>query len=130
MQFRLGRLKPLGTWIAWDRGRNYCWLRVVDVERAARGDQFDETGRTIVVANVERERQADFARIGLADGKYVFMVFQVLEQVAYGTPWERIVWSWRGKAPMEAIFITFGGQTFVTKETTMWLNWPSRATRE
>ena len=31
------------------------------------------------------------------------MVFQVLEQVAYGTPWERIVWSWRGKVPMEAI---------------------------
>lgn len=31
------------------------------------------------------------------------MVFQVLEQVAYGTPWERIVWSWRGKIPMEAI---------------------------
>lgn len=25
------------------------------------------------------------------------MVFQVLEQVACGTPWERIVWSWRGK---------------------------------
>src|SRR5207245_1616633 len=22
------------------------------------------------------------------------MVYQVLEQVAYGTPWERIVWSW------------------------------------
>ncbi|MCW5553065.1 MAG: DUF433 domain-containing protein [Verrucomicrobiae bacterium] len=41
-------------------------------------------------------------------GKPVFkgtriMVFQVLEQVAYGTPWERIVWSWRGKVPMEAI---------------------------
>jgi uncharacterized protein (DUF433 family) len=31
------------------------------------------------------------------------MVFQVLEQVADGTPWERIVWSWRGKVPMEAI---------------------------
>lgn len=31
------------------------------------------------------------------------MVFQVLEQVASGTPWERIVWSWRGKVPMEAI---------------------------
>ena len=31
------------------------------------------------------------------------MVFQVLEQVAYGSPWERIVWSWRGKVPMEAI---------------------------
>jgi|GEM_PF-496196 len=31
------------------------------------------------------------------------MVYQVLEQVAYGTPWERIVWSWRGKVPMEAI---------------------------
>ena len=31
------------------------------------------------------------------------MVFQVLEQVAFGTPWERIVWSWRGKVPMEAI---------------------------
>ena len=31
------------------------------------------------------------------------MVFQVLEQVAYGTPWERIVWSWRGKVSMEAI---------------------------
>src|SRR5262245_3380058 len=31
------------------------------------------------------------------------MVFQVLEQVAYGTPWERIVWSGRGKVPMEAI---------------------------
>ena len=31
------------------------------------------------------------------------MVFQVLEQVAYGTPWERIVWSWRGKVTMEAI---------------------------
>jgi uncharacterized protein (DUF433 family) len=31
------------------------------------------------------------------------MVFQVLEQVAYGTPWERIVWSWRGKVPMEAV---------------------------
>ena len=31
------------------------------------------------------------------------MVFQVLEQVAFGTPWERIMWSWRGKVPMEAI---------------------------
>jgi len=31
------------------------------------------------------------------------MVFQVLEQVTYGTPWERIVWAWRGKVPMEAI---------------------------
>src|SRR2546421_12050251 len=31
------------------------------------------------------------------------MVFQVLEQVAFGTPWERIVWSRRGKVPMEAI---------------------------
>src|SRR5947207_14183819 len=31
------------------------------------------------------------------------MVFQVLEQVAFGTLWERIVWSWRGKVPMEAI---------------------------
>jgi uncharacterized protein (DUF433 family) len=31
------------------------------------------------------------------------MVYQVLEQVAFGTPWERIVWSWRGKVPMEAI---------------------------
>jgi uncharacterized protein (DUF433 family) len=31
------------------------------------------------------------------------MVFQVLEQVAYGTPWERIAWSWRGKVSMEAI---------------------------
>ncbi len=44
----------------------------------------------------------------ICHGKPVFkgtriMVFQVLEQVAYGTPWERIVWSWRGKVPMEAI---------------------------
>lgn len=31
------------------------------------------------------------------------MVFQVLEQVASGTPWERIVWSWRGQVPMEGI---------------------------
>ena len=31
------------------------------------------------------------------------MVFQVLEQVACGTPWEQIAWSWRGKVPMEAI---------------------------
>ena len=31
------------------------------------------------------------------------MVFQVLDQVAFGTPWERIVWSWRGKVPIEAI---------------------------
>ena len=31
------------------------------------------------------------------------MAFQVLEQVAYGTPWERVVWSWRGKVPMAAI---------------------------
>ncbi len=31
------------------------------------------------------------------------MVFQVLEQVAYGTPWQRIVWSWRGKVTMPAI---------------------------
>jgi uncharacterized protein (DUF433 family) len=31
------------------------------------------------------------------------MVFQVLEQVAFGTPWERIVWSWRGKISMDAI---------------------------
>jgi hypothetical protein len=30
-------------------------------------------------------------------------LFQVLEQVACGTPWERIVWSWRGKVTMEAI---------------------------
>jgi uncharacterized protein (DUF433 family) len=31
------------------------------------------------------------------------MVYQVLEQVAYGTPWERIVWSWRGKVTLAAI---------------------------
>jgi hypothetical protein len=31
------------------------------------------------------------------------MVFQVLEQVAQGTPWERIIWSWRGKVSLEAI---------------------------
>ena len=31
------------------------------------------------------------------------MVYQVLEQVAFGTPWERIVWSWRGKVTMDAI---------------------------
>lgn len=31
------------------------------------------------------------------------MVFQVLDQVAHGTPWERIVWSWRGKVSIEAI---------------------------
>ena len=30
-------------------------------------------------------------------------VVQVQEQVACGTPWERIVWSWRGKVTMEAI---------------------------
>jgi uncharacterized protein (DUF433 family) len=44
----------------------------------------------------------------ICHGKPIFkgtrvMVFQVLEQVAYGTPWERIVWSWRGKVTMEAI---------------------------
>jgi len=31
------------------------------------------------------------------------MVHQVLEQIAYGTPWEQIVWSWRGKVTMPAI---------------------------
>lgn len=31
------------------------------------------------------------------------MVHQVLEQVAHGTPWERIVWSWRGRVTMPAI---------------------------
>src|SRR5438874_1888145 len=31
------------------------------------------------------------------------MVYQILEQVAYGTPWERIVWSWRSKVSMPAI---------------------------
>jgi uncharacterized protein (DUF433 family) len=44
----------------------------------------------------------------ICHGKPIFkgtrvMVFQVLEQVAHGTPWERIMWSWRGKVPMEAI---------------------------
>ena len=45
---------------------------------------------------------------GICHGKPTFkgtriMVFQVLEQVAYGTPWERIMWSWRGKVTMPAI---------------------------
>jgi uncharacterized protein (DUF433 family) len=31
------------------------------------------------------------------------MVHQVLEQVAHGTPRERIVWSWRGRVTMPAI---------------------------
>jgi uncharacterized protein (DUF433 family) len=44
----------------------------------------------------------------ICHGKAIFkgtriMVHQVLEQVEYGTPWERIVWSWRGKVPMPAI---------------------------
>ena len=45
------------------------------------------------------------------------MVFQVLEQVAYGTPWERIVWSWRGKVPMEAITeaVSLASQQFKEK---------------
>ncbi len=59
------------------------------------------------------KRRVDLGEYIVADpeichGKPTFkgtriMVFQVLEQVAYGTPWERIVWSWRGKVPMEAI---------------------------
>src|SRR5436309_1508463 len=31
------------------------------------------------------------------------MVWQVLEQVAEGMPWEQIVWAWRGRVPHEAI---------------------------
>jgi uncharacterized protein (DUF433 family) len=46
------------------------------------------------------------------------MVFQVLEQVASGTPWERIVWSWRGKVPMEAITeaVTLASRLFQDEE--------------
>ena len=46
------------------------------------------------------------------------MVFQVLEQVACGTPWERIVWSWRGKVPMEAITeaVTLASRLFQEEE--------------
>jgi uncharacterized protein (DUF433 family) len=31
------------------------------------------------------------------------MVWQVLDQVADGMPWEQISWAWRGKVPYEAI---------------------------
>ncbi|MBI4657615.1 MAG: DUF433 domain-containing protein [Verrucomicrobia bacterium] len=31
------------------------------------------------------------------------MVWQVLDQVAEGMPWEQISWSWRGKVSQEAI---------------------------
>src|SRR5712664_3491809 len=60
-----------------------------------------------------RPRRIKLGRYIVADpkichGKPTFkgtrvMVFQVLERVASGTPWERIVWSWRGKVPMGAI---------------------------
>ncbi|MDA1272960.1 MAG: DUF433 domain-containing protein [Verrucomicrobia bacterium] len=65
-----------------------------------------------VKANVNKGRLelGDFIVVDpeICHGKPTFkgtriMVFQVLEQVANGTPWERIVWSWRGKVPMEAI---------------------------
>ena len=34
------------------------WLRIVQVERAASGDEFDEPGASVVVADVERNGQA------------------------------------------------------------------------
>ena len=60
-----------------------------------------------------RNRRVELGEYIVADpkichGKPTFkgtrvMVHQVLEQVAYGTPWEKIVWSWRGKVPIPAI---------------------------
>src|SRR3989442_13283928 len=61
----------------------------------------------------ERAQRVELGKHIVADskichGKATFkgtriMVYQVLEQVAYGAPWERIVWSWRGKVSMPAI---------------------------
>lgn len=61
-------------------------------------------------------RASEFQRLGryiVADprvcgGKPTFegsrvMVWQVLDQVAEGMPWEQISWSWRGKVTLEAI---------------------------
>jgi len=60
-----------------------------------------------------RQKRVELGEYIVADpkichGKATFkgtriMVHQVLEQISYGTPWERIVWSWRGKVPMPAI---------------------------
>ena len=74
---------------------------------------MSQNHRMKLKATGKTARTVDMGRFIVADpkvchGKPTFkgtrvMVFQVLEQVAYGTPWERIVWSWRGKVPMEAI---------------------------
>jgi hypothetical protein len=38
------------------------WLRIVHVERAASGDEFDEPGASVVVADIERNGHAVNAR--------------------------------------------------------------------
>jgi len=43
-------------------------LRVVHVERAARGNQFDKARGAVVVADIERERQAALSLRCFADG--------------------------------------------------------------
>src|SRR5205085_10516619 len=86
---------------AWMRGlQRLCWPRTM-------------TGDGMKMKSNHKSKRVNLGEHIVADpqichGKPTFkgtriMVFQVLEQVAFGTPWERIVWSWRGKVPMEAI---------------------------
>jgi len=44
-------------------------LRVVHVEEATHGNQFDKARGAVVVANVERKRQAGLSGLCLEDGK-------------------------------------------------------------
>jgi uncharacterized protein (DUF433 family) len=81
---------------------------------------------------VSRKQPMELGKYIVADpaichGKPTFkgtriMVFQVLEQVAHRTPWEKIVRSWRGKVPMAAITeaIQLGSAHF--KEDSVHLN--------
>src|ERR1700677_2151335 len=46
-----------------------CGLRVVHIECATSGDQFHKTRGAVVVANVERKRQAAVSLCCFADGK-------------------------------------------------------------
>jgi len=45
------------------------WLRIVQVERAASGDEFDEPGASVVVADIERNGHAVNASPAAANGK-------------------------------------------------------------
>jgi len=45
-----------------------CGLRVVDVERAASGDQFDKAGALVVVADIKRNWQPVRAALAILPG--------------------------------------------------------------